>query len=359
MATGKVRKWEGGYVWRSKRGAETFVIERHLGGRYFKISTRCHTAEAALAELARWEKDPYAYRPGLVVGKVEMTDELVLEYVRFQTEVKGNTREWAAICRNVLADWLEDFDGLDLRSLTAHGHIRPALRSRDTVRHHRMAALKGFFRWLRVEKGLVKHSEDATLDVPIPKQGSSRLEAPRDVPVGDVRKVAAVFTRESGSPREMKARAQMLNLMALLQGTGWHVSEARRFAINGEIRPDPTGQHLAVLVTWHKRKEFASTFAQNEETLEAARFIRKLGRVFSDNTTAIRMREACRLAEVEAFGLGDLRHSTATWAAEDGTDQEEIARALNHSSSKTTRQHYIRHRIPLGVMKVRPLRLVQ
>jgi len=335
------------------------VIERHIGGGYFKVSTRCHTEEAALVELARFEVDPYAYRPGLVVGKLEMTDELVLEYERWMVEVKGNTREWGRIAANMLADWLEDFAGLDLRSLTTHGHILPALRSHKSVHHHRVTALRGFMRWLRVEKGLLKHSEDASLDVPVPKARPSRLQTARDVPIEDVRKVATYFARDSSSKRERAARAQMLALLALLQGTGWHVSEARRFARTGEIRADPTGRHRAILVTWHKRREAASTYAQNEETLEAARYVLALGRVFSDFTTATRMRAACDAVGVETFHLGDLRHSTATWAAEDGTDQAEIAKALNHSSSKTTRDHYIRHRIPLGVMSVRPLRLVQ
>lgn len=355
MATGKVRKWAGGFVWRSKTGVETFVIERHLGGHYFKISTRCHDETAALAESARFELDPFAYRPGLIAGKLSMTAELVNEHLAWQLETKGNTKEWVGICRSALADWAEDFDGLDLRSLTSHGHIKPALRSRKSIHHHRVASLKGFFKWLRVEKGLLKHAEDATLDVPIPKQRSSRLTAPRDVPIGDVRKVRAFFARETSNPRENKARAQMRALLELLAGTGWHVSEARRFAQSGEIRPDPTGRHLAIAVTWHKRKEAAATWLQHTEALEAAQHLQGL-RVFSGYTLAARMRQACEAAKVPFFGLGDLRHSVATWAAEDGTEQEQIAKALNHSSSRTTRGHYIRHRIPLGVMKVRALR---
>jgi integrase len=150
----------------------------------------------------------------------------------------------------------------------------------------------------------------------------------------------------------------MLDTLTLLQGTGWHVSEVRRFVLNGEIREDPTGRFLAVLVTWHKRKEAASSFAQNTETLEAAKRLKQLPRLFSNNTHAMRMEWACKEAGVPRFDLGDMRHSVATGAAEDGTDQMEIAKALNHSTPKTTRDYYVRHRLPLGVMKVRPLRVV-
>jgi integrase len=358
VATGRNGNWAGGFVRRGASGLDTYVIERHVGGAYFKVSTRCHTEEAALAELARWEKDPYAYRPGLVAGKLEMTDELVFEYCRWMREEKGNTKEWANVCRHLLADWLDDLAGLDLRSVTPHGHLLPALRSHDANRRARVTCLKGFFRWLRVEKGLLRHAEDASLDMSIPKHRPSRLVAPRDVPADDVRKVAQVFARHTADKREAAAREQMLDTLALLQGTGWHVSEVRRFVANGEIRADPTGRFLAVLVTWHKRKEFSSAYAQNTETLEAAKRLKQLARLFSNNTHAMRMAWACREAGVTRFDLGDMRHSVSTWAAEDGADQMEIAKALNHSSPKTTRDHYIRQRIPLGVMRVRPLRVV-
>jgi hypothetical protein len=54
------RRWEGGYIRQDKRGRDVYVIRRKVRGKAFKVSTRCHTARAALEHLARFEADPEA-----------------------------------------------------------------------------------------------------------------------------------------------------------------------------------------------------------------------------------------------------------------------------------------------------------
>ena len=56
--------WEGGFVRRTTAGKAAYVIRRRIEGTLFEVSTRCTTLRAAMAELARFEADPHAYRPG-------------------------------------------------------------------------------------------------------------------------------------------------------------------------------------------------------------------------------------------------------------------------------------------------------
>lgn len=350
-ATAQREKWVGGFVRRSARGVPTYVIEKRVAGVYWKVSTRCHTERAAMKELERFEAGPSAYVPGAVVAEpLELTDTLILEHVEWQERVRGNTRGWAKECGRVLCDWAEDLGGVDLRTVAA-SDVQAILRGRDTSKPARVIALKGFMRWLRTVKGLLKHHEDCMPDVPIPRGAPSKRD--RAVQLDRVERMAEHLAASTESHAAM-----LLDVLQVLVGTGWHLTEVMRFAKAGEVREDPTGQHLGVLVTWHKRKEWASTFAQHQEQLDAARRLRARGGLPSDTTLHKHWGLACDAAGVERFGLGDLRHSTATWATEAGTAPGDVSRALNHSSPKTTRQHYIRHSIPLGVMNVRRLRVV-
>jgi len=145
----------------------------------------------------------------------------------------------------------------------------------------------------------------------------------------------------------------------VLVGTGWHLSEVTRFAESGEIRKDPTGVHLATLVTWHKRKEKAVSGVTKRAHLEAAKRIREGGQLLGRSRLAFLMRRACRdagLPKEEWFGFGDMRHSVSTWAIESGDDIRDVARAFNHESEAMLRQHYVRHAVPRGTVSTRVLK---
>lgn len=343
VETGR-RRWLGGFVRETARGKAVFVIEKRIKGELFKVSTRCHTEKAALAELARFEVDPMLYVPGGAIG-LRMTAELVVEYRNWQIAERGNSHEWALTSGNMLMDWLEAFGDLDLRRLTSV-RVRETLLRWKTSRPARVTVLKGFFSWLRRVKGLLKHHEDPMPDVPIPERKSSKETGARDVPFDVVCRVYRAL------------REDVRDVLQLLGGTGMHLNELRRFAEKGEIRADPTGQALATITVWHKRKEDFAYAITVPEALEAARRIRAGGKTLGRHRLWELTKRANRDAgidEAERLNLGDMRHCVGTWAIELGEDIRNIARAYNHESEAMLRRHYVRHAVPRAVIKTRPL----
>lgn len=345
VETGGRRKWLGGFVRETARGKPVFVIEKRIKGELFKVSTRCHTETAALAELKRFEVDPMLYVPGGAVG-LKMTADLVLEYRGWQISERGNTHEWAHTSANMLMDWLEAFGETDLRRLTAV-EVKRTLQRWRTSRPGRVTALKGFFSWLRKERGLLKHHEDPMPDVRIPERKSSKETGARDVPFDVACRVYRAL------------RKDVRDVLQVMAGTGMHLAEVQRFATGGAIRKDPSGQSLAVLVVWHKRKEKAVCAITNTEQLAAAERIRAQGWMLSRNALWVLMKRAnvdAGIPEAERLNFGDMRHSVATWAVELGEDIRNVARAFNHESEAMLRQHYVRHAVPRAVIKTRVLK---
>lgn len=354
VETGRKRRpWLGGYISEPKRGKPVYVIEKRIRGVLFKRSTRKHTEDAAVRELRKFEADPAGYDPA-GMARLTLTPELVMEYRAWQLEPppagRGNTYDWACLSSRHLFDWLERLQGVDLRRLSLTEQVKPALKTFRGNHHQRVAALKGFMRWLRQEKGLLKHAEDATLDMAIPQMQAAKQSATgaRDVPFD---KVQRVFRH---------LREDVRDVLLLLTATGWHVSEVMRFAEAGEIRADPTGKHLATLVTWHKRREHAVTGLMHQKHVDAARRLREQGYVWGRATLTRLMREANRAAGIDPkkerpVRFGDMRHSVSTWAIEGGDTMENTAKALNHADEKMLRRHYVRHAVPRATVITRLL----
>ncbi len=332
----KRRTWAGGYVRKTKGGRLVYVIERWHRGARIHISTRCSTIEGARAELARFEADPVRYVPGRVSTEgVHLTAELVLAYREHQLQ-KGLTVEWADEVARCLADWEEVLRGLDLRHLELHKDLKAALSRWPTQRPHRIKAIKGFFRWLREEKGLVSRGEDATLDLKVPQARPEKQRRRKVVPPEDV---AAVLKHLPAVCRDV---------LHLLTATAWHVSEARRFASGGEIVvPMKAEGVLAVLITRHKSGDLTKTPLLYPEHLAAARRLQEAKTLPTRMTLARQMRAACEAAGVPPFGMGRMRHSVLTWGVSDGgaslQDAKEFA---HHRSEQTTRRFYVDLDIP-------------
>lgn len=346
--------WLGGFIRVTARGKRVYVIEKRIGGVLFKASTRKHTEDAAIKEFRKFEADPGGYDPTKSADSLIMTPELVLEHVDWQTAPRpaglGNDHEWALTCGSFLKAWLEAYGNRDLRRVTAVD-IKQMLRRWKTSVPNRVSALKGFYSWLRKEKGLLKHHEDPTPDVPIPGRRAAK-ETETGARDASFEKVQRVYAH---------LREDVRDILLLLSGTGWHVSEVRRFVTNGEIRKDPTGKHLATLVTFHKLREHAVSGLTHPEHLEAARRLREKGYMLSRKHLATLMLKANIAAGIDPeterpVYLGDMRHSVGTWAIEDGEDIAATAKAFNHTSEKMLRRHYVRHAVPRATIKTRVLK---
>lgn len=340
--------WPGGHIRRGKRG-DVYVIERRVAGVHFHISTRAHTYTAAMKHLERFEADPSAYRPADNRVALALTPELVGEYRDWQIDVKECTSAWAHNCKRHLADWADDLAGKDLTKLDLQRDVKPALAKRKTSQPHRVIALKGFFRWLRKEKGLLKHQQDVTLDLSIPRRKAQKLSRPRNVTIERVRAIAAHLP------------AHVKDLVVLLMGTGWHLSEARRFVMAGELVEVNRDGVLAVLITKHKGGRLTRTPLRHVEHLEAAKRMKERKRFLDRNTLGYHMDRAAIAAtaatgqKVETFGLGSMRHSVGTWAIEGGARMKDVAEFFDHRSQNTTADFYANAAVPTVSIPVHTL----
>jgi integrase len=347
------KKWLGGYVREGKRG-KVFVIERWLHGVHFHVSTRCRTERAALAELAVFEADPAGYRPqsaSRVAKGCVLTPELVAEYERYQLEVKRTTKTHAADCQRYLEAWMHCFAGRDLRRLDLHADIKAQLdawqeqaRNADPKakrrgaygpsanRKGRIVALKGFTKWLRQEKGLLKRNEDPTLDLQVPQSRPEKLTRKKVVEFSRVEKVLAAL------------REDCRDTLMVLAGTGLHISEVRRFALEGELfapGPEQAGTSVkANLAVKHKTGRLHVVALQNDDVLDAAKRIRASRWVPSHSVLWHAMRAACDAAGVERFNAGVMRHSVATWLHQAGVPLQAISDQLGHRDPRTTNDFY-------------------
>lgn len=341
MSVGR-KRWLGGYVRVAKRGP-VFIIERWARGARFHVSTGCSTERAALKELERFEADPAGYVPNGGTDALRLTAEMALEY-RVHQLAQGVTPEWANEVGRCLADWIDILGRHDLRRLSLHRDLKPALDRWRTRRGGRIKALKGLFRWLRQERGLVTHSQDATVDLRVPQSRPEKWRRRKIVPPEDVAAVLRHLPPETA------------DVLHLLSATSWHLSEVRRFAEGGEIaQPVGAPTVLAVLIVRQKSGELTKTPVGYVEHLEAARRIRSSGQVASRVTLARHMRIACRAAGVPWFGLGQMRHTVLTWAVEDGASLKDAAEFAHHRSEATTRRWYVDLNVPRAPLPVRRL----
>lgn len=307
------------------------------------VSTGCTTERAAMKELERFESDPIGYVPGDVVpGAVRLTPELMLAFYDHQL-AKGLTKEWVDEVARCLADWAREIGPRDLRALDLHRDLKPMLAKWATRRPHRIKSIKGFFRYLRQERGLVTRAQDCTLDLPVPQARAEKNRRRKVVPFEDVQ---AVFQHLKQPTRDV---------LRLLTATAWHLSEVRRFAEGGEISTPLRSEALAVLVVRHKNGSFEKQTILFEEHLAAAKRLRELGALPKRMTLARHMIAACAAAAVPKFGLGQMRHSVLTWGVEMGASARDAAEFAHHRDATTTQKHYI----DLETPKVIPLRRLQ
>lgn len=344
-ALGRVGRWPGGYIRRTRGGRQVYVIERWpRGGRGKRIhlSTGATSLSAAVRELERFELDPIGYEPGgALPSGLLLTPELIAEYHEHQV-TSGLTTEWAREVSRCLIAWIDAIGGRDLRALKLHRDLLPSLDRWKTQRPHRIKAIKGLCRWLRQSKGLLERNQDATIDLLVPQAKAEKLSR---------RKVVA--------PEHVEAvlhhlPAKSRDILHLLTATAWHVSEARRFSQVGEIAtPRNADGVLAVLVTPQKNGEPTKTPVLHPEHLEVARRVLDMKKFPKRMTLARHMKTARDAAGVPYFGMGWMRHSVLTWGVEDGGASVETASEFAHHKNKgTTKKFYLDLRIPKDALPV-------
>lgn len=335
------RPWKGGYVRRDKKGRDVFVIERWVNGRKFHVSTRCHAERQAFAQLDRFEADPSSYRPD-GAAMVEITDELLDAYLDHLLKERGTTSKYAREMIRNLGDWSEDLRGKNLRTLQL-ADVRGPL-TRRANRQHRIISLKGFFRWLREDKGLLKTANDITLEIPVPQATPEKFQRRKVV---ETERIAAAFGQLKGAPRDF---------LLVMAGTGMHVTELERF-VRCYSGTELLDGNPAVLITLHKSGASTRIPLGLPEVAAAAKRLRQ-GREVPSNMNK-HVKEACTRAKVKPFTLGVMRHTVATFAVEAGSPAELVSKFLGHRDKRTTERFYVDLERPTAQVAVPALRLVK
>lgn len=345
------RRWLGGYIREGSRGA-TYVIQRELNGQRFHLSTKCRTERAALQELARFEASPFTYRPmeavrGPARNECTLTPRSLVDFERYQLDVKKVTQAYADDCQLYLRAWMDWLAGRDLRSIKLRDITEQLGVWGSQARRNRIVALKSFTKWLRRERAVLGRAEDPTMDLQVPRTRPEKLERRKAIPLELVR---ATLPKLPDDVRQ---------LVLLLAATGLHVSEVRRFAEGLGSLHEPTKEQratgvLAYLSVPHKTGVLHVVALGLPDAFEAAKAIRARGSIPSHSRQWFALREAGA-----DWNIGSLRHSVATWLYEAGTSLDAIAEQLGHRDKRTTADFYRDMGASARMLPVPSLRLVE
>jgi integrase len=318
---------------------------------HFHLSTGCRSEANALKEYSRWEADPAGYSRGerVDVSRLDISVDLLEEFFTWQTTRRHVSEQHALASAGYLRWWAHQFRGADLRRITLHGHVKPALEHAETARRYRVIALKAFCTWLRREKGLLTRAEDPAIDLQVPParpaQQHRRRGADRDVVQLVLGRLAELATQPAAksSRWEFKGnRWQVVHdVVKVLSTTGLHISELRRLVAGiGSLRQPTPRQRaegaVAVLTVQHKSDDL-HVIAITDIAVQAA-----AERLIAEGALPAHATITRTLKGVGAqFAPGGLRHSFGTWLVEDGAPIEHVSEVLGHRSSATARRFYV------------------
>lgn len=347
--------WKGGYVRVDSRGRKVYVIRKKIGPRRYHVSTGCHTEDAALEQLARFQANPRGYSPAGVApvegptplllaaiprGGVETDESLVGQFLRWSKNDKGNTPKYVNEQRQYMNWWTSKLDGVDLRAATLRDHVLPALEGASS-RDPKIRTLKAFYGYLRKVRHLISAHEDPTFGTLAAGQSNPGKRKLKD----------KSFPKEHYQLAREHLVGHWRAGLDVLAGTGWHTTELKRFAEGGDIEALPTGatEGAGVLVCPKAKAGNEIRTAVSTEVLQAARELLKRAS-FDLFKFADAVKSACSAAGLKkGFTPGRFRHAVATWAINAGHDPAVVSAFLNHSSPKTTRTFYATHAVPKKV----------
>ena len=402
MAKVKRLDWPGmGYARVSAKGVLTYYIERTIDGHDFHISTRCHTAQAALVEYTRWEKDKHSYKPLVPEAEADsvfLGPVLQEAYLKHCAKHDRITADWYRQKRLYLSWWGDALEDVDLRKLDLERDILPKLKQRSG-RKHAISILKHLISWLRnPEWGPSK--DDGRLYA---EQGRCILDwEPQHKTRAKQEDVERSFPYDSWLKVRPHLSEWMQDAGDVLAATGWHSTELKVFVekirVAGRVtdppgtRPQKPGigdfillndwrlglegaTNDKVLHTIHKGGHLHKTRvsaeiaavalrAQVRDSLDLNRFTNRLAwlcRPKKGGESCPTTCPACKLGDPAPFAMGikpavtpgAFRHSVATWMVNGGVPLEEVSTFLGHLSAATTKIFYVTHGVPKNPALVR------
>lgn len=336
------RLWEGGYVWRDRKGRDHFWIKRRVDGHRFELNTYCTTLKAAMEQLKRFEADPEGFSPsGSPTGDaLHLGDDLRDTFLDWSEHTKRNSHAWVNRQRNYLTWWQTRLEGLDLRRVSLVDHINPALADAAGARGLRIAVLKAFYAWLRKVEHRLSVAQDPTFQtLTVPQSRPEQWKRLKAIPKAHYEKVRAKLPAHWRDPLDIQA------------GTGWHITEVQRFAKSGSVEAYPRAKSKGIggvlVCPQTKGGEMLKT-AVSANVFAAGKRLLERGSL-SKEKYGMAVVAACAAARVPKFTPGQFRHSVATWAINNGADPAQVAAFLNHKSPRTTKKFYATHAVPTKV----------
>lgn len=316
--------WKAGYVRIDARGKRTFYIRQRRGSKRHDVSTRASTLRAAMRELERWESDPDGYKPAGTEDVLTLTPALIARYVSWCHSDKPDAR-WLRAKELHLNWWAERLKGRDLSNVKL-GQLLDIL-SGATDMEKRKVVIKHFYSFLR-KTDRVGAADDPTLAA-LPVRASK--------PSQDTGESKVIYEADFQAvlPLLPQRAADMVRLMA---GTGCHVSEVLRFALDGSVAGN-------VISIKHKGGHLHRVQV-SDSVAEAARRLAALKKTPSREHLYRQIKSACRRASAESVAKGGpkistwtpgrFRHTFATNAVARGVNPGAVALAMGHKSSATT-----------------------
>jgi hypothetical protein len=340
--------WTHGRVWKGKAGRLSFYIRR--GGK--DVATGSTTLSGALAALERYEKSGDALVPE-DAGPVVLDAKLAADFLA-HLKAKGDSVGWRRNVRQHLAWWERrptadkpgaGIGGLDLRAgrrnSVSISALRAALEDAPSARQ-REAVIRALYGFLRGEDRITTE-EDPLYGKPriSPAGRPAQDMIDKSIPGEDVEKVRKHL--EAEYLRKGRTGRRWADLVMVLDGTGMHVTELRRFAADGVIEPlpgdrKPTPEEAGVLVVPLHKSGSPWRVAVSAEVLEVAKRVREAGS-FSIAVFYSELRKAADATGAKVLP-GRFRHSTAKHAIEAGATIGEIGTFLGHRSASTTKRFY-------------------
>jgi integrase len=359
MANGrrKAKGWQGGY---KHPESGVYFIRRDIAGVRYHKTTRCSTLEGALAELARFERDPAGYVPG---GGTRPDGHdfaaAVTEYLKYSAGVRGNSAAHVTAQAAYFGTWAMFLEQRGLTTLEEVGttetvdafiswrrsggvkrllakalHSMPEgaekdkvkfryIMTRDAVGPHSIAldvaAVKALFTWAKRTELL---PENLLREYAMPKRpkDSGKIQI---ITMEDWQKIRGL----------LKPRWQLVGDVLL--------GSSVRYSSLCRLTPEDVDlERDVVRLPGNRIKgKQGATLAVSHKIAAAAKAVAIAGIPASVTSFDHALEWACIKAKIPRFSAHAFRHTSASWALEDGVPLKDIQARLVHASAGTTERY--------------------
>lgn len=342
-------KWTGGRIWTAKDGKKTYYIWKMVDGRRYNVSTKTNSERDAYRHLDIFDRDPKAYMEGK--DTVPLTQDLLDEYVK-HLEEKERSKGHVRRAKYFIGDLKDDLNGGDLKKVTRSDLLK-ALEGKSS-RDMRIALFKSFWTWLEDERGFESNPTRKMKVKPSKPAQWTKSKVISDADHEKVVEALRLLDKTATGGRPSTNGNLYADILIVLAGTGWHVSEVMKLHEIKMLRD--TGAHREkwveknpfVLVTKHKSGDIHQTLV-GRNVMEAALRILALkqdGQMFNNVAAFYRaLQKACKDVGIKPFTPGRYRHTIASRAIEAGVPVEKVSAFLGHKSATTTKRFYATHAI--------------